>query len=186
MRLVTPGPAMHKGAPMRSTKWALLALALSPLACATTYEPKSPRIAVVRGVFNRGFVKDGVYYPGGLFGGRVGEAVQGVSEAERHACAYGALSTAGSFTIFGSEGLAIGASVASATMPRGDARSNTELGLVIGSAVALVMGIVLHLAAEPHLYDAANIYNDEMDRRRAAKPAPAAPSAGPLPVQGTP
>jgi hypothetical protein len=174
---------------MRLAAWFPLVLAASPLACATTYEPKSPRIAVVRGELRRGFVKDGVYYPGGLFGGRVGEAVEGVPEAERHACMYGSLSTAGTVTIFGSEGIAIGASIVSATAARGEAKNDAELGLIIGSAVALVTGIALHLVAEPHLYDAANIYNDEMDRRHAAasRPAPtavpasAAPSTAPPP-----
>jgi len=39
-----------------------------------------------------------------------------------------------------------------------------QIGLIIGSAVALVTGVVLHFMAEPHLYDAANIYNAHLDR----------------------
>jgi hypothetical protein len=142
--------------------------------CATTYEPKSPHIAVVRGVFHHGYMKDGVYYPGGWFGGRVGEAVKGVPEAERHTDAYATLSTWGSIGIFGSEGLGIGASVVHAAGHAGDTRNDVELGLVIGSAVALVTGITLHYISEHHLYDAANIYNDEIDRRKAAHLAAAA------------
>ena len=156
----------------RPASAAIMASALSALGCATSYYPNSPHIAVVRGQFQRGFVKEGVYYPGGLFGGRVTDAVRGVPEAERHAEAYGTLSTAGSIGIFGSEALGITSSVVSATASRGDAKTDAEIGLVVASGVALVTGIVLHLMAEPHLFDAANIYNDEIDRRaRTAGPA---------------
>ena len=139
--------------------------------CATSFEPRSPHIAIVRGQLSRGYVKDGVHYDGGPFGGEVGEAVKGVPEAERHTDAYAALSTAGSITIFGSEGLAIGASVVAATVDKSEARDATQIGLIIGSAVALVTGVVLHVMAEPHLYDAANIYNADLDRR-TTRPAP--------------
>jgi Na+-driven multidrug efflux pump len=146
-------------------------VASGSIGCATSFEPRSPHIAIVRGQFSRGYVKDGVHYDGGPFGGEVGEAVKGVPEAERHTDAYAALSTAGSITIFGSEGLAIGASVVAATVDKGEARDATQIGLIIGSAVALVTGVVLHVMAEPHLYDAANIYNADLDRR-TTRPAP--------------
>jgi hypothetical protein len=97
-------------------------VASGSIGCATSFEPRSPHIAIVRGQFSRGYVKDGVHYDGGPFGGEVGEAVKGVPEAERHTDAYAALSTAGSITIFGSEGLAIGASVVAATVDKGEAR----------------------------------------------------------------
>ena len=144
---------------------AVAATALGTSACATSYYPNSPRVAVVRGEFRRGFVKNGVYYPGGLFGGCVADAVRGVPAAEQHADTYAALSTAGTLGIFGSEALGITASVVSATASPGEAKNGAELGLFIASGVALVTGIVLHVMSESHLYDAANIYNDEMDRR---------------------
>jgi hypothetical protein len=146
--------------------------ALASAGCATTYEPKTPHVAVVRGIFHHGYLKDGVYYPGGWFGGNVGEAVKGVPEAERHAEAYKTLSTVGSLCIFGSEAIGISASVVSATAQRGETRDNVSTGLIIGSITALVTGITLHFISEHHLYDAANIYNDELDRRKAA-PVPA-------------
>jgi hypothetical protein len=139
-------------------------------ACATSYYPQSPRVAVVRGEFNRGLVKNGEYYPGGLFGGRVEDAVRGVPAAEAHAETYAGLSTAGSLCIVGGEALGIAASVVSATAKPGDAKNDTQIGLIVASGVAFVTGIVLHLMSESHLYDAANIYNDEMDRRTPKRP----------------
>jgi hypothetical protein len=153
----------------------VVATALFAPACATSYYPNSPHIAVVRGQFQRGFVKDGVYYPGGLFGGRVVDAVRGVPEAEHHAEVYGTLSTIGSVGIFSSEGLGITSSIVGAAASRGDAKTDAEIGLVVASGVALVTGIVLHLMAEPHLFDAANVYNDELDRRAGRKLPPPAP-----------
>lgn len=129
-------------------------------------------------MFNRGFVKDGKYYPGGLFGGRVTEAVKGVPAAESQAETYGTLSTIGSIGIFSGEAFGLTSSIVGATASRGDAKNDAEIGLVVASGVAFVTGIVLHLIAEPHLFDAANIYNDEMDRRehRTARPDQLAPT----------
>jgi hypothetical protein len=156
----------------------VFAASTSLFACATSYYPQSPRVAVVRGEFSRGLVKDGEYYPGGLFGGRVSDAVRGVPGAEAQAQTYAGLSTAGSLCIIGGEALGIAASVVSATAKPGEAKNDTQLGLIIGSGVAFVTGIVLHLMSEGHLYDAANIYNDDMDRRERKKPG--APGAGVL------
>ncbi len=143
--------------------------ALLTSACATSYYPNSPRVAVVRGEFQRGLVKNGQYYPGGWFGGNVVEAVRGVPSAESHAETYVGLSTAGSLCIIGGEAFGVAASVVSATAHPGDVKNDTQLGLIIASGVSFVTGIVLHLMSESHLYDAANIYNDEMDRRLRRK-----------------
>jgi hypothetical protein len=140
--------------------------ALLASACATSYYPNSPRVAVVRGEFSRGFVKNGTYYAGGFFGGNVVEAVRGVPAAESQAETYAGLSTAGSLCIVGGEAFGVAASVVSATAHPGDVKNDTQLGLIIASGVAFVTGIVLHFMSEGHLYDAANIYNDEMDRRQ--------------------
>lgn len=143
--------------------------ALLTSACATSYYPNSPRVAVVRGEFQRGLVKNGQYYPGGWFGGNVVEAVRGVPAAESHAETYVGLSTAGSLCIIGGEAFGVAASVVSATAHPGDVKNDTQLGLIVASGVSFVTGIVLHLMSESHLYDAANIYNDEMDRRLRRK-----------------
>jgi hypothetical protein len=156
-------------------------------ACATSYEPvRSPRVVVVRGALHAGYVKDGVSYPGGLFGGNVDEAVRGVPAAEEHARAYKTLTTAGTLTIFGSEGLAIGGSVASAISHDATSR-DVQTSLIIGSGVALVTGFILHLVSDHHLYDAANLYNDALPAPSLSRPAqrsvpvgaPGAPTVSP-------
>jgi hypothetical protein len=151
---------------LRPSRFAL-ALALLSAGC-TAYEPvRSPRVAVVKSAFRRGLVRDGEYYPGGYFGGRIEEAVKGVPEAQAHARAYGTLSTIGSIALFASEGSIIaGSPIIAATVDDKDARTNAHIGLIIGSLTLLVTGIVLHMAAEPHLYDAANLYNDHLDATR--------------------
>lgn len=173
------------GIPRAALLTLLVASASLFTACATSYYPQSPRIAVVRGEFRRGFVKNGEYYPGGLFGGRVVEAVRGVPAAESHAETYVGLSTAGSLCIVGGEAFGIAASVVSATAQPGEAKNDTQIGLIVASGVAFVTGIVLHLMSESHLYDAANIYNDEMGRRARKKPAPTDTLSGPSDTPST-
>jgi hypothetical protein len=164
-----------------SRAFVLCALATSAAlpACSTSYYPQSPRVAVVRGEFRRGLVKNGQYYPGGLFGGNVVDAVRGVPAAEAQANTYAGLSVAGSWCIIGGEALGVTASVVSATAKPGDAKNDAQIGLIVASGVAFVTGIVLHFMSEGHLYDAANIYNDEMDRRGQPK-KPDGPAAGVL------
>jgi hypothetical protein len=150
----------------------------------TVYEPvRSPRVAVVKSAFRRGLVRDGEYYPGGYFGGRIEEAVKGVPEAEAHARSYGTLSTIGSIALFTSEASVIAGSplIAATVDDDKDARTNAHIGLIVGSLTLLVTGIVLHLAAEPHLYDAANLYNDRLDAGWRPPRRPAAPAVAPAP-----
>ena len=118
----------------------------------------------MKGPFRRGLVRDGVYYGGGTFGGDVDEAVQGVPEAVSHARSYQTLSILGSVALFTSEAAAIGGSlVVPAVVDDPETRSDVRLAVIVSSITLLVTGVVLHLAAEPHLYDAANLYNDRID-----------------------
>jgi len=149
----------------RGIRWFILAAALPALTACTVYEPvRSPRVAVVKGPFRRGLVRDGVYYGGGTFGGDVDEAVEGVPEAVSHAHSYQTLSILGSVALFTSEAAAIGGSlVVPAVVDDPETRSDVRLAVIVSSITLLVTGVVLHLAAEPHLYDAANVYNDRLD-----------------------
>ena len=143
----------------------LLLVVIPLLSACTVYEPvRSPRAAVVKNAFRRGLVRDGTYYGGGAFGGNVDEAVSGVPEAVSHARSYQTLSTIGSIALFTSEAAAIsGSLIIPHAIDDPDTRSDVRLGFIIGSITLLVAGVVLHMAAEPHLYDAANLYNERID-----------------------
>jgi hypothetical protein len=148
---------------MGSLRFAALLVSTCVAGCATAYHPKEPRrIAVVTGVGGPALVKDGVVYRGGLFGGDVEEAVQGVEAAEHEAASYRRLMTAGTLTFSLGLGIAlVGPPVNHlATRESSDTRTNVDIGLLIGAAVAATTGLILQGVAKPHLYDAANIYND--------------------------
>jgi hypothetical protein len=121
-------------------------------------------VAVVKSAFRRGLVRDGTYYGGGAFGGDVDQAVSGVPEAVSHARSYQTLSTLGSIALFTSEAAAISGSVIIPTaIDDPETRSAARVAFIVSSLTLLVTGVVLHVAAEPHLYDAVNLYNERID-----------------------
>jgi hypothetical protein len=161
---------------MRSSRLVPRILSLAALAtmgCATEYTPRqSPRIAVVTDARGVGYVKDGVRYAGGMFGGEIEEAVQGVPEAERHSRAYGKLMTVGTTIEIVGLGLAVGGPIVNETVGSTNAttRRNVDSALLLGGTAIMLTGLLFIVAARPHLYDAANIYNDCNDAPRNSDP----------------
>ncbi|HEX8795540.1 MAG TPA: hypothetical protein VF765_31540 [Polyangiaceae bacterium] len=166
---------------------ALLALlAPTSLGCASSYVPRpGPHVALVQDGGTISYVREGVKYDGGIFGGDIEEAVSGSPRAEEYAREYKTGMTTGFImTMIGALG-AVGGGVWI-----GDAASQNPVsnsGITSGTVV-LLSGIVVELVgagiaarAQTHLYDAVNVFNDEVDagRVRAAPPVYGPPQVAP-------
>jgi hypothetical protein len=143
---------------------ATLAALLATSACATTYLPQhNGRIAVVMEGGAYALYKDGKVYKPGLFGGDVDEAVAGNPRAEDEMSTYTGQQTTGSLLTIGGAALVLGgAAVLAADPPQGgDSRGLTpSLAMFLGGLVADLVGLVFTTMAQPHLWNAVNIYND--------------------------
>ena len=146
--------------PLLVTIWATLSVG-----CATSYSPREPgRIHVVTTAGGRLLEKDGKRY--GMFGLSSDpiEAVSGNPAAEEHARTFvHRRRTGGALFLLG-----IATSVAAAALvadePVDSDRRTAAVGIICASMVtALVSGLVAAFA-QTHLYDAINIYNDDVSR----------------------
>jgi hypothetical protein len=135
--------------------------------CSTSYAPRpSPRVAVVMQGGTPGYMREGRFYEGGGFGGDIDEAVRGNPEAESHAKAYRAgmiggfaATMAGVASTIGGGMLYVGNAGEDAS--ERDTTMQTAGGvLFLGGVAAYITGLVLFANAQPHLWDAINIYND--------------------------
>ncbi len=187
-----------------------LALAALPLlsGCgAATYTPRpSPRIQMMTDNGSMVLVKNGRTYPFGMFGGQLEEAVQGNPQAEAEAHAFRTKTTTGFIlNMVGSVAGGVGAGVRVANQIS-DTPSNGlmagSIALVLGGLALSIAGSALQSSAQPHVWNAINIYNDGLPAYPAypayptypgypaAQPAPGfaprpAPAA-PAPAYGTP
>lgn len=149
------------------TTCAVFAGALAVSGCSTSYAPRpSPRVAVVMQGGTPGYAREGKVYPGGGFGGDIDEAVRGNPEAEAHANAYranmigGFAATLAGVASFVGGGMLYFANSDETDRDR-DATAQAAGGvLAIGGVAAYVTGLVLITTAQPHLWDAINLYND--------------------------
>ena len=172
-------------------------LAPTSLGCASSYVPRpGPHVALVQDGGTISYVREGVKYDGGIFGGDIEEAVSGSQRAEEYAHEYKTGMTTGFImTMVGALG-AIGGAVW-----MGDAASQTPVSNsgMTSATIVLISGIVVELVgagiaarAQTHLFDAVNSYNDDVDtgRVRAAPevygPPPVAPASPALPPPATP
>jgi hypothetical protein len=149
------------------------------LGCSSAYVPqRSPRVAVVMSGGIPSYVRDGKTYAGGLAGGDLEEAVRGNPEAEEHARDYRASTITGLVTtLVGTVAVGTGAGLLAAD----NAAREPEKGRQVAGAATLgvglvgyIAGLVLIASAQPHLWDAINIYNDGLAPRPPAPPAPPA------------
>ncbi len=133
--------------------------------CATTYVPRpSSRVQVIMKGGTPAYMRDGRVYEGGIFGGDLDEAVRGNSEAESHAKAYQNQLLSGFLATLGG-----GASMVAGVTLYANGRSQSSMdttqqnvgaALLIGGLAAYITGLVLLTTAQPHQWDAINIYND--------------------------
>jgi hypothetical protein len=128
-------------------------------------------------------VRDGRDQGGFTFGGGVVDAVQGNPRAENEARKGRNLVIGGFVVALGGLAVETGGLVYILSAPRDDRDANvsTGLGIVLGGATIAFAGSLLSLNGQPHLYDAINIYNDDLEAARAQPVRPPAP----LPVAPT-
>jgi len=192
---------MGEGALMQRLLSVTVALALLSEACSSSYQPaRSPRISVIQEGGSPTLVRDGQTYSVGLFGGGLGDAVEGNPAADEHATTYKTLSIAGWSVYVAGLGSSIAGIYLLADSNRGGGDSGQETAgaaLALGGVAALVTSLVLISTAQPHLWDAVNIYNDSVDASlaypmppppglvRPAAPMPAAPTPSSVPTAST-
>ncbi len=132
---------------------------------ATIYTPRpSPRIQVVPDGSGLALVKNGRHFTTGTLGGGVEEAVEGNPQAEEEAREYRhrgvagfILSTVGSVTAGVGAGVLVGNELQqnpSSTL------LDASIAMTIGGAVLSIIGSLVASSAQPHLWNAINMYND--------------------------
>jgi hypothetical protein len=171
--------------PVRARALALVALlAPSSLGCASSYVPRrGPHVALVQDGGTISYVREGVKYDGGIFGGDIDQAVSGSPRAEEYASEYKTGMTTGFvLTMVGAVGLAGGAGLLGAEEARTstwDSTATTAVIVMLSGLVVELVGAGIAARAQTHLYDAVNVYNDDVDTGRIqAGP----PGLGPPPV----
>jgi hypothetical protein len=143
------------------------ALLASPLVtgCASTYLPRpSPRVQMVTENGSPALVKDGHSYSFNMFGGNLEDVVEGNPRAEAEARSFRTktvtgfvLSTVGAV----SAGIGTGYFVENelAASPSTTVRTGS-LTAALGGLVVSIVGSAIAGSAQPHLWNAINIYND--------------------------
>ncbi len=145
--------------------------------CATAYMPRpNPRLQMVTDGGSVVLVKDGHPYSFNMFGGNLEEAVAGNPRAEEEAHAFRTktltgfvLSTIGAVSAGVGTGFVVQNELSSS--PSSSVRA-ASLTAAIGGLVVSIVGSAIGGSAQPHLWNAINIYNDGLP-----------PAYGPLPLQ---
>lgn len=166
----------------RRGKSAGLLLAIALLSgCSSAYVPaRGPRLSLILKNGQPTYMRDGITFEGGALGGQIEEAVAGNPAAETEARSFKDRMLGGFCSVLGGGvGMLAGTAVmATGTAAARDADQADNKRIATGAAVALggvaayVVGFALMVSAQPHLYDAINIYNDGVDARRPRLPGP--------------
>lgn len=116
------------------------------------------------------YVKDGARYSAGPFGGNLEQAVSGVPAAEQHARSYTNLTIAGAIFELTGLGVVLGGPLINQAAGSNDSttRYKVDSALLLSGMVLVLTGAAFEIAARPHLYDAANIFNDFSQQHPAA------------------
>lgn len=147
-----------------------LALLTAPAlaGCGTTaYIPRqSPRLQVVGDGASMVLVRDGRRYPVGAFGSGLEDAVRGNARAEKEAESYQAKSVAGFVLNLGGSlaaGAGVGVLVGNELRPTPQSGPRiAAISLAVGGVVLSLVGTLIGGSAPPHLWNAINMYNDDL------------------------
>lgn len=169
---------------MRGRRGKVLALVVAAAllsGCSTAYMPRpGPRLSLILKNGQPTYVRGGVTYEGGALGGQIEEAVAGNPAAEAEARSYKDRMLGGLCSLLGGGvGMVAGTAVmATGTAAARDAeqadtkRVATGAAIALGGVAAYIVGFSLMVSAQPHLYDAINIYNDGVDATPSRMPVP--------------
>jgi hypothetical protein len=157
--------------------------------CSSSYEPaRSPHVSMVMEGGQVSFVRNGEHRHGLLIGNSLIDAVTGdpVAEAEAHTARN--LEVGGLVFLVGGLGTLVGGVAVAASDHGSDSKAATVSGLFLTSIACDLVSLAFTLNAVPHVYDAMNIYNDDLDRTAPAPfpvrlPPPFAPPRAPEPAQ---
>lgn len=153
---------------------------LATTGCTSTYIPRQgPRVSMVMQGGTIGFVRDGRLYRGGAFGGQLMQAVAGNEAALTHARTYRNLTAAGFATSMGGLAVVLIGDLLWVAASSGSGRTSaTGLFAILGVGLSLdLVGLVMSLSAMPHMYDAINVYNDDLESHATPHPSSRAPLA---------
>ena len=133
--------------------------------CSSAYIPRpGPQISVLMEDGRPTYVRDGKKFDGGFLGGDIEEAVHGNPQAEEYAHEFkSGIVTGFVLSMIGAAGVVGGAVVAAAEVDQPRASNAVPVGglAVMGAGVILdLVGLIMVLNAQPHLFDAINSYND--------------------------
>lgn len=148
----------------------------------------SPRVQVILKHGTPAYVRDGKVYEGGIFGGDLDEAVRGNPAAESHAKAYQNQMIGGFVaSLAGGASLATGAvltagNAARSSSYRSSSQDTLALTLIVGGLASTIVSAVLFSTAQPHMWDAINVYNDGLPDTTLPPYGPTPPY--PLPSYG--
>ena len=151
-----------------------------------------PRVAVVIKDGTPSYVRDGRLYEGGALGGDLDQAVAGNPEAEAHAKSYrngmmgGFIASLTGAVCVGTGAGVLLADSANSFEDHASTAQVTGLVLIGAGIVASIVGGVLYQNAQPHLWDAINIYNDGFPDPMGPPRPPYAPYAAPPPAPQPP
>jgi hypothetical protein len=168
----------------------VLISAIVSMGCATSYTPQEPgRIYfLTSGKGDLVFGKDGKTYRTEWTSSDILEAVSGNPAAEEHARTFVSRQrTAGVMVILAGVGLIVGYTLLYAGITgdpdRIDRRTTAIAGVstLLGSFASFIGGLTVGVTSEGHLYDAINIYNDDVSRRQTRLPAGESGSTQPVP-----
>lgn len=146
-----------------------IAAALAAGCLTSRYQPRSyGRVAVVMRGGQKGYVRDGVFYPAGMFGKGLATAVSGDPEAVRLAKRFRDRSSTGFWMGLGGLLCAEGAAIYSVAQTVDDPAaepSPVALGVVVGCVVLSGYGFWMMFDAVPDELDAINLFNDNAAER---------------------
>lgn len=170
--------------------WGACVAALLTAACSTSYTPR-PKAGLTP-VLDSGqldAVRNGQSIEVGRFGGGLVDAVQDNPRALEHAESFRARRIGGFIVeMVGLGGVAAGAGVlvgaaANDDLGRGNDAYWISYGLMIGGLTVELVGLLVEISADPHFFDAINVYNDDLESRTRQAMPPAGP---PWPVAPPP
>jgi hypothetical protein len=142
--------------------WATLSVG-----CASSYPPQEPgRIHVVLAEGRRALEKDGKLYSMSWFSNDPIVAVAGHPVAEEHARTFvNRRRNAAVMILFGVASMLAGGALIT-NEPGHTGQRGAAIGIICVSELSLIGGLIAFSSTKPHLYDAINIYNDDVSRRR--------------------
>ncbi len=171
-------------------------------ACSTHYTPRAgPRISMVMEGGSPAYTKNGKVYKHGFAGGGLVEAVSDDAEALEAAETYQSRTTTGFLLVLAGTVCLTASIVLVATRDPFDERDASNDRLAVGTALCglggYIGGAAVLASGQPYHFDAINIYNDKVDKRRFrpsggygapphTQPVPYAPPPGVAPQRPAP